>query len=301
MTNAQFSTTYEYSIEQKKTEIIWESGPVSPFNELIVSWNGERSKEKPLIIYISLHQDDWSSWIKYAEWGPLDQRTFQAEESFIQSFQDTISPKTGTCDQFRIKAIDGNLQSLTACASLLSNHTIEIPEQLPSVLLTNFPAQSQMAINHPRYMDLCSPTSLSSAINYLLKDRLIDPVSFANKIHDREFNIYGNWILNTAEASNICKGTYSCHVERMANFTTLHEKLINGLPVVVSVKGSLPGAPLPYANGHLLCVIGYDSKEEKVLCMDPAFPGNELTHTAYPIKEFLEAWGRRYNLAYVFN
>ncbi|MBS0625241.1 MAG: C39 family peptidase [Verrucomicrobia bacterium] len=302
---ALFSTTHfhDLNVAEKQCEnIVWESS-AEPFDELILSWEAERPTESSLVFYVSLHQEEWSPWLKYAEWGPSFQKTFRSISEVAETFQDAAYPKSGSCDRFRIKAEGplNQLGSMTACTALLSSYSIAPPGDLPYVFLKDFPLQSQMTLDHIRNKHLCSPTSTANAINYLLGEKIVDPTDFAAKIHDDEFDIYGNWILNTAEATRLLAGRYRCHAERMKGFASLHERLMQGLPVVVSVKGNLPGAPQPYNSGHLICVVGYDPREEAVYCVDPAYPTNESTLCAYPLKDFLAAWGTRYNLAYLFN
>jgi hypothetical protein len=131
----------------------------------------------------------------------------------------------------------------------------------------------------------------------LRKEKNLDPISFAKLVHDDAFDIYGNWILNIAESYNQLRSP--CHVERLTDFSALHAKLMQGKPVVVSVKGTIPGAPKSYPAGHLICIVGYDG--DKVYCIDPAFPNNESTFVSYDLRDFLTAWGIRRNLAYVFD
>ena len=58
---------------------------------------------------------------------------------------------------------------------------------------------------------------------------------------------------------------------------------------------------MPYANGDLMMVYGYDAATREVLCVDSAFPTDAQTKVCYKINDFLAAWGRRGNLAYVFS
>ena len=71
-------------------------------------------------------------------------------------------------------------------------------------------------------------------------------------------------------------------VARLSSFDEVIEKVQEGLPVVMSIRGPLEGSYLPYSKGHLLVVVGYDKASQTVLCMDPAFPQN--TQTAIPYK-----------------
>lgn len=273
----------------------WEETNSLPFNELILSWNGIRPQKGKWTFWISLHEGEW---LKYAEWAPDSQRSFHSVGVFAESYQDAVIPKE-LCTAFRVKVEGKELDSLhrlNVCVSNLANHSLRVPQNLSPVLLKDVPRQSQLVLNHPRRKDLCSPTSTTTAIRYLLQSNQLDPRDFASRIHDEGFDIYGNWILNIAEAYNQLRAP--CHVERLNDFTALHAKLMQSKPVVVSVKGSIPGAPKPYPAGHLICVIGYEKNQ--VYCIDSAFPDNASTFVGYDLNDFLTAWGTRRNLAYVF-
>jgi len=266
-----------------------------PFNELILSWNGRRPKTGHWTFFVRLFQNEWSPWLKMAEWGPDFQRSFAEENGFAKSHQDIAKPKNGYCTGYEIK-VEGDPDSVTVCLSDLSQFPI-IKPILPPVQLQNIPTQSQQILPHSRAKDLCSPTSTSMALHFLQCP--IDPILFATKVHDHTFDIYGNWMLNTAAASEFLRPKYRTYVARLPDFAALHTQLQKGLPVVVSIKGPLPGAPLAYANGHLILVTGYD--QDRVYCMDPGFHANEQTLTSYALDDFLEAWTtRRKNLAYLF-
>ncbi|HSX10911.1 MAG TPA: C39 family peptidase [Chlamydiales bacterium] len=286
----QFSKIYSSPLPNYKEE------NTPPFNELILSWNGLRPKVGKWNFSVSLKEGEW---LPYAEWTSSGQRSFQSEGAFAQSYQDVVTPKEGLATRFQIK-VEGDdlsgLHRLIVCLSNLTNHKIYAPQNLSPVLLPRVPRQSQLLLDHPRAKDLCSPTSTSTALNYLLGCRKIDPVAFANATHDQGFDIHGNWILNVAEGYN--QSRIPCHVERLTDFAALHAQFLNGRPVVVSVKGILSGAPKPYPSGHLICVIGFEGG--KVLCIDPAFPDNESTFIGYDLDDFLKAWGVRRNLSYVF-
>ncbi len=271
----------------------WEERDVFPFNELILSWNGTRPRGR-WTFWVSLKEGEW---LKYAEWGEGGQRSFKSEGTFAESFQDVVTAKE-LCREFRVKVEGDELEKLDAlhvCVSNLAQYKAERPEKLETVILEGMPRQSQMTIDHPRNRDLCSPTSTSTALRFLCKKRF-DPIAFAARARDEGFDIYGNWVLNVAEAYN--QSQVPCRVERLGDFGALHGHLIKGKPVVVSVKGPIPGAPSAYNFGHLMCVIGFDGK--KVYCIDSRFETDESTFFGYALADFLKAWGIRRNLAYIF-
>lgn len=278
--------------ERQQDTFIWHVEKTKPFQELIVSWNGFRPKGK-WTFEVSLFDNEW---LPFAEWGSEGQKSFKSVGVRAETYQDIAFPKVSFCTSFKVK-VTGDLRELHSLYASLGPVT-PIPFQPTTPLfIENVPRTSQLLLNHPRHRDFCSPTSTSMAVNYLGKTH-VDPVVFASRAHDQGFDIYGNWILNAAEAYCQLGGKYRCHVERLAGLGALYEALARGTPVVASVKGPIAGAPLPYNFGHLICVVGCN--ENEILCNDPGFPTDEQTFTKYKIADFLTAWERRKYLAYLF-
>ncbi len=88
---------------------------------------------------------------------------------------------------------------------------------------------------------------------------------------------------------------------RFESFEKLYNNLKKGLPTVVSVRGTLPGAIMPYKEGHLIAVIGYDKESDCILCMDPAYLTDAETLVRYPRQDFLQACRSRGNIGYFFD
>jgi hypothetical protein len=85
----------------------------------------------------------------------------------------------------------------------------------------------------------------------------------------------------------------------MDSFKQLHTQLMNGAPVIVSVRGFLRGAPKSYDNGHLLVVVGWDAQQREVICNDPAHKTDGEVRVQYGIADFLAAWERSRRLSYL--
>ena len=162
------------------------------------------------------------------------------------------------------------------------------------------PLISQMTLPHPRCRDLCSPTSVTSVINFLSPNQEIDPIIFALEARDHTFDIFGNWVLNIAQASALLGGEWSCWVERLHSFEDIYERLCQNTPVVISLRGPLLGSALPYHQGHLMVIKGYDANSNRVHCMDPAFASSTATDVTYSLEDFMQAWARRGYVAYLF-
>jgi hypothetical protein len=294
--------------ERKCGTFIWEEIGVKPFDELIVSWSAERPVKGSYLIQVSLLTLEWSPWLDYALWSSEEQHTFKKKlpKLSIQVYQDVVEVLGDKARGFRIRVIANENTSLENFRTLYissidrDHHSITfIPlEKIAVDLKVN--GLSQMALLDERRQRLCSPTSTTAVINFLEDSLNLSPLEFANSVVDSAFDIYGNWILNTAQAAHILGKSWHCFVARMNSFNQIIDQLMKGYPVVASIKGDLKGGALPYEFGHLIVVTGYDSESRQVSCMDPAFSTNNSTCIKYALNEFLTAWRRRQGLAYIF-
>ena len=288
-------------VDEAGQEFVWHKSDVAPFEELILSWNAKRPRLGAYQLFLSVHAKEWSKWIPYALWGAKEQKSYHTVTPLATVFQDTLEAKT-PLNGFRVKIIGHNtdlsgVRSLHACLTNPKEFAIQPVAELPTLEWKIDSLHCQRGLKHPRCLDLCSPTSTTMAVNFLSKKARINPLLFAKRVHDAGFDIYGNWAFNVAESFHRLGEGFSCSVERLGSFQELHQLLSEQTPVVVSVKGPMPGAPLPYAEGHLILVNGWDNAKRRVLCADPA---EFNVMTSYAIEDFLTAWGRRRNLAYVF-
>ncbi|MEI8365755.1 MAG: C39 family peptidase [Parachlamydiaceae bacterium] len=285
---------------------LWEESKTIPFDEMIISWNTLRPQQGSFEIMVSVNVDGWTPWYSYASWGCHTQQGGNASPKDVplKIQQDIISILNGNkASGFRIeiRALEGaNLEdfySVHACVSRIAELQMENTPLLRSIDL-NVPLVSQMALPHPRCRDMCSPTSTSAVVSYLTNN-WVDPIVFAARARDEAFDIFGNWVLNTAEASGILGPNWCCSVQRLQKFDEIYQQLELGIPVIVSVKGPLLGSILPYNQGHLIVVKGYKAETNQVICMDPAFPCDEETNVSYYLTDFMHAWSRRQGVAYM--
>ncbi|MBA3816442.1 MAG: C39 family peptidase [Parachlamydiaceae bacterium] len=296
--------------EKESGVFTWEETQLIPFDELIVSWDAQRPIIGSYLIQVSVLIAAWSPWLDYAFWGPNDQYSFKHSlpEVSLEAFQDTIKVlNEHKANGFRIRVIAKEKASLKQFRGLHvsaidgTTHNIHLSHLENEFINLNVAGLSQITLPDERSLRLCSPTSTTAVIRFLSNSPLPSPLEFANTVVDSSFYIYGNWILNTAQASHKLGGSYHCFVAHFTSFNQIFEQLRKGNPVVVSVQGPLKGSAFLYESGHLLVVKGFDSKNKDVLCMDPAFSSNALTNVKYALTDFLAAWGRRRGLTYVFN
>ena len=298
-----------HMMHQREVGTHWQEEGILPFDELMLSWNAARPLQGKYLFYVSVKTEDWSPWLLYAAWGSDGQSSFheKADQEPVRVYQDALEVLEGQkATGFQIKVVPEGLAVLEDIHALhvyTNGDRLQDPKQMvldvPSIGLS-LPGISQMVLNHERPTSLCSPTSTTSVVRYLLNCPDVDPVYFAQNVWDGGFDIFGNWVFSVAQAATELGKDWNCWVERLAGFEAVYQRLQQGAPVVVSIRGPLTGSAQPYASGHLIAVIGYDSLRQRVLCMDPAFPADDQTLVSYDLLDFTQAWNRRGRVAYVF-
>lgn len=289
----------------------WQQTDLQPFDELILSWNGSRPIQGHYLFYIRAYTDSWSPWLLYATWGSSGQSSFlnEAKDHKLRVYQDALEVMEGhKATGFEIKIVteqEACLQNIHHLHVYTNSDRIKEPQAHSHTYVSPVHLEvgglSQMVLDHKRCQDLCSPTSVTAVSRYLSKNQTLNPVNLAQNAWDSGFDIFGNWAFNVAESANQLGSDWSVWVQRLTSFDQIYHNLHQKTPVIVSIRGPLKGGALAYAKGHLLAVIGYDPQDKKVICMDPAFPTDQQTHVRYNLSDFMEAWNRRGNIAYVFN
>lgn len=284
------------------------------FNQLVFSWNAFMPEQGDFTFLVRVHYADinkWSEWHRMAEWGEHGCKTFSGKHADGLKYAHVRLelPKNRYANGFQIKVISKNGAPLSLIKMLsvsISNITLFEHEQASayhnhgSIHIDGVPAWSQMILDHPDARVLCSPTAMCVQASYLAGIEF-DPLDFAQGVYDNGLKVYGSWPCNTAYAFHATDGAIFFHVQRLSDFNELLSYLKKDIPVVVSVRGSLPGAPKAYPGGHLLTVVGYDAKKQRVLCHDsaviPEIHGSILK--GYPLSAFLEAWENSHRLSYL--
>lgn len=289
---------------QKEKSFIWEKKDLLPFNEVIIGWNAQRPDQGQYHISLSLELDEWSPWFSYALWGTNSQRSFEHHYGPLKIFQDTVTVSgdhAASGWRVKIEAIDAlNLQQFHLLyAAIPMTHKAQKKMGREYVCL-EVPGISQINIQDPRHMRLCSPTATTAVVRFLNKHSSLTTLEFADKVWDSHFDIYGHWVFAVAQAYAELGEEWETRVMYLNGFEDIYTFLQEGYPVVVSIKGPLPGSIHPYSQGHLLVVRGFDPEQNKVLCMDPGYPENSQTLVSYSLNDFLSAWQRRKNIAYIF-
>jgi len=309
--------TYRKIIQQnelkscKNNELLFSKLNVPAFSQLIFSWNALR----PSIGYFSfavqvrdMRTKRWGKWHHMIDWGTNAQKSYlsptDGHSKYVHVRLETEGEKRA--DAFRIKIMGkqgADIALLKLVAVSIADYgqfkpeTVDACIALPSVVVKGVPKMSQFQVDHPESRRLCSPTSCSMVTGFL-RGEYIDPVDFADNVFDHGLEIFGSWPFNMAHAFEQCLGNNWFFTARLNGFADIHKQLMHGIPVAVSIRGALEGAPKPYEDGHLLVVVGWNAQKKSVICHDPAFDSHHSVLKQYPVQSFIRAWECSRRLAY---
>lgn len=302
----------ERSTNKDKKTLLFGHKDVPSFTQLIFAWNAFRPEKGHFSFWVQARDavsKEWGKWHKMIDWGNNLQCSYTSpSDGHTQYLHVRLETENNKyADGFRIKVTphDGaSLDFVHGVAASTSNFNLFKPEplgahlkKLSSVKIAQVPQLSQFALKHANKDRICSPTSCTMLVRFLLKEQ-VDPLDFADKVFDTGLNAYGSWPFNTAYAFERSAGAMWFLPVRLNSFHDLHHQLNRGIPVVVSVRGRIARAPKPYPHGHLLVVVGFDARKQEVICHDPAFSNHAKTVQRYAVSEFIRAWERSFRLAY---
>jgi hypothetical protein len=297
----------------EKKNVWFSRDNVPPFTQLIVSWNVFRPVQGHFSFYAQVRDattKKWGRWHHMVDWGKDVQRSYVSKSDGFSSYVHVrleIDNKKHA-DAFRVKIEQQNRASL----ALVHNISVAISDfnqfkqepantidnSLQSVHISHIPLIAQFALDHEDNGRICSPVSCSMVLHYMT-GKYKDPLNFAAGAFDAGLGAYGSWGCNMAHAFENSDGKCIFFARRMNTFCDIHQQLIKGLPVVVSIRGDLPGALKSFPNGHLIVVVGWDSDTRELLCHDPAAEHHNEVLKRYPIEHFLRVWECSHRLTYV--
>jgi peptidase C39-like protein len=302
------------SLNTYKKALFFSQKNVSPFTQLIFSWNALRPEHGYFAFYAQVRDAEtkrWGEWHHMVDWGKAVQRSYVSKSDGFSSYvhvrleidtkksADGFRIKVEPCDNAPLSLVHSFFVALSNFNLFKAESSVTIDQQCAkTVSLVEIPSIAQFALDHEDKHRICSPVSWSMVVQYLT-GRNIDPCHFAAGVFDSGLSIYGSWACNSAHAFEWCSGLVHCFVRRCNSFMDVYKQLEQGLPVVVSVRGVLPGALKPFPHGHLMVIIGWDSITRQVLCHDPASENHDTVFKRYPIDDFLRAWEASHRLSYI--
>ena len=278
-----------------------------PFNELLMSANSDLGADGASRLEARVKTaDGWSPWFDFGLFRSGGSASVQGQENEFGTMDvDILKLKTKAFAlRYRFTLVSKEAgAALRLVSASYSDTTLPFNEAAAikmgkdaKPLKLAMPCYSQMIHQISYSGDICSPVSLTMALNYYGRNAL--PLETAAAVLDGQETIYGNWTFNTAYAGS--KGLYA-FLTRLNSMAEAEAYLSRGITLVASVTfgpDELKNSPLKKTKGHLLVIKGFDAKGN-VLANDPAAPEERTVERVYNRGEFARAWLKnKYGTAY---
>jgi len=285
---------------------------VPHFTQLLLSWNAIRPTKGHFTFFVQARNADthkWGSWHRMIEWGNSVQRSHATRSDGFSKYLhvrlETEPLQRAHAFRIKVEGIDGASMALLKSIAVTTTdmHAFESEQVmrdlagLSSVFVPGVSKISQHALLHADNHRMCSPVSCAMLSEFFTRNKT-NPLCFADKSFDKGLNSYGSWPFNMAHSFEQAQGKAWFFNTRLNSFRDLHRQLKRGIPAIVSVRGTLKQAPKSYPHGHLLTVVGYDSRSQEVLCHDSAKMGHANVEQRYELADFIHAWEASRRLTY---
>ncbi len=251
---------------------------LGPTREAIVSWN-TRAPGGALEVRANAHDGRTSAWLPYVAFSPERRASLAGADTFVRIDTDVVR---ATVDIVTLSVRSrGPLDAL-----FVSTPDYGAPSSivaLPAVAL-DVPPFSQYHSAQPLERGWCAPASLAMLLAY--RSHPVGVADVAREVYDARYGGTGNWTLNAAFAGSLGFRAAVLHLRDLAH---AHAFLADDIPLALSIAwtaATLPGAPLPASDGHLVVLRGIDENGD-ALVNDPAHPD---VAAVYPRGAFERAW-----------
>ncbi|WP_252904507.1 C39 family peptidase [Secundilactobacillus silagei] len=257
-----------------------------------------------------INQDGrWSGWHSWGRWSTkrLSGSVKHDQADALAGIDtDTLTVKTGvgTKAQLRVHLYTENAQQtpvlkLVAASVkpvhqdlMVDSHAVTVDKVIAT------PAYSQEIRDPKLASGICSPTTVSMAINRQNADILPEELALHNL--DTTYDGFGNWSFSTAAAGSMGYRAYVAYTD----LDGLRRQILAGYPVGVSVQytNDPNNGKLPYVEnatgdtvGHLILVTGFTTLNgvDYVAVNDSYADSNEDAKRLYRLEQFSEAWHSR--------
>lgn len=277
------------------------------FDSLVPSLNIiYKSKDAAILLQVAVKTEKgWSEFYKLFYLSKNYKKTFSdLKDKFITRQADTILPSK-KANAFKVQITVLGQAKINLITAALTNknikHNAELSLESLGVKNIELPikplSQKEYKVKSLRN-EICSPTSLTMALNYFGKKvNLSDTVK---GVFDEGAKIYGTWPLNTAYAGEL---GLKCCVTRCSSLAQAEAEIYQGRPLVISVSfknGELKNAPVKSTDGHLILLTGLD-ENGNFIAFDPAAKTAKQVRRIYRRKDLAKVWLKnKRGLAYAF-
>jgi uncharacterized protein YvpB len=254
------------------------------FNQAIVSWNAHTPPGSYIQVYLSAKvESKYTPWYRMGLWNrdgrPQPRTSFkgQADEWARVDTDILVLKKAAQGIKVRIELAtsDGvtypTLRFIAVCVTDTSKPRPQVsPCKSAWGRELDVPELSQLSVEGGR--GWCSPTSVAMVLSYWAKklnrpELAVGITEVAQGVFDKAWNGTGNWTFNTAFAGEF--PGIRAFVTRFGSVAEIERKILEGIPVVVSVNyNKLNRRKTDAPMGHLMVVRGF-TRSGNVIFNDP--------------------------------
>jgi len=245
----------------------------APFDEVLLSWDvrldggGSGARLEARVRSGS----DWSAWMTIAGRGPTPGYEPVRDDPIARVEVDMIVCRR-PCDAVAWRVLGTgraapDVREIWVTTTAINAGDRSGPWGVASPIEHAVPHRAQRDAGEELGGRLCSPASVAM----VLASRGVDVpmLAMAERAHDAEFDLYGNWVNNTLAASEL---GVPMRVTRIGSWAETRAFLERG-PVVISLppfhEREITGAGYSSRSGHLIVIAGLDGRGG-VIVRDPA-------------------------------
>ncbi len=265
------------------------------FSSLVLSVVCRAAATGWLMTEVQIRQNGtWTDFLKLALYSPKTNHSFEPyEDASVSVSVDVLQAKIpAQAYRFRL-TLQGEMNmpdvfiTLTDAAAVYDECAAILPAGRRKIAVSAI-SQMRLDVSPTDQLRLCSPTSLTMALNAL--GYAAQPLQTAAAVYDDRARIYGNWTFNTAYAARCGFEAFVARFHRLAQleeFLTPHSLV---LATLAYERGELTGAAVAHTPGHLVLLCGWENG--KIRVADPAADTKGEVVRLYDAAEFARAWLR---------
>lgn len=280
----------------------------SGFDQLVASWNATTPEGGCLTFYAQARiGGEWTKWYNMGIWNrsgwPQARTSVKGQADAHGDVDcDTLKLKH-LADAFKIRIEFASVSAEYPCVRFLAINVVDsslegvdVPP-VKDVWGTELDIPYLCQISEAGGRGWCSPTSTSMLLCYWSRElnrpelkTTITPT--ARAVHDESWGGTGNWVFNTAHASE--HPGIRAYVTRFMSVSQIERWIAKGFPVIVSLNSSkLRRDEVSTDPGHLMVIRGFTSEGDPVF-NDPWPRGGKAEDCPkdYPIEDLRKVFPR---------
>lgn len=262
-----------------------------PFDEALLSWDVRLGEGASAVLDAQVRRGGvWSAWLRIARRGPAVCEPPRREDPLARIDVDMIvCREPADAIRWRVLSCGGPAEVRTVWVTTTG---VGLGEPLrdaaePPAVAHPVPHKAQREGGEELGGRLCSPTAVAMVVES--RGVPAEVGEMAARVHDADFDLYGNWVNNTLAACEM--GVPMC-LTRIRDWTETEAFLREG-PVIVSLppfsRRQLEGAGYSSASGHLIVLTGFDGAGG-VLVRDPAHADPAEAARVYRRDQLTRLW-----------